>query len=469
MLHLHNTLSRQKEAFTPLEPGKVGLYVCGITVYDYCHIGHARVIIVYDMLYRHLLASGFDVNYVRNITDVEDKIIARAAELNETESELTGRFINIMHEDAQALGALPPSTEPRATDNIELMVTLIGRLVDSGHAYPAANGDVYYAIKSFADYGKLSGRKLDELRAGERVAVDENKRDPLDFVLWKAARPGDPSWASPWGAGRPGWHIECSAMAMDKLGEQFDIHGGGSDLIFPHHENEIAQSEACTGKQFANVWMHNGLIRIGEEKMSKSLNNFFTIRDVLESYSGEEIRMFMLSSQYRSPLNFSTAQLDSARTSLRRLYNALRFKQDETDVQNNAARLESDQTYVTRFTAAMDDDLNTPEALAVLFELANALNRETSPDSESARRLATTLRKLGDRLGMLQADPQAVLQGVVSGDSGLSAEAIDALIAERVAARAQKDFARSDEIRDELARQGVQLEDAGGKTSWRRT
>lgn len=469
MLHIYNTLKRKKERFEPMQAGAVGLYVCGITVYDVCHVGHGRVMIVYDVLYRHLRSLGYSVNYVRNITDVDDKIINRAAEQGVSPAELSQRYIDEMHADERALNVLPPSHEPRATNTINSMIRIIGRLIDTGHAYAAENGDVFYSVKSFPEYGKLSGRKVDELRSGERVAVDEHKRDPLDFVLWKSAKPTEPSWPSPWGDGRPGWHIECSAMSMDLLGDEFDIHGGGMDLEFPHHENEIAQSEALTGGRFARYWMHNGLVRIGDEKMSKSLNNFLTIRDVLSQYTGEEIRTFIIGSHYRSPLNYQQESLDAARSSLRRFYTALRGRAvdalPEADEKPDAGRVDSG--YVERYEAAMNDDLNTPEAMSVMHELAGALNREADMDSDRSRQLANTLVYLGSRLGILQNDPQAVLQAG-SGDDGPSPAQIEGLIAERTAARAEKNFARSDEIRDELAKMGVVLEDAGGKTTWRR-
>ncbi|MFK7996979.1 MAG: cysteine--tRNA ligase [Granulosicoccus sp.] len=459
MLHLHNTLSRQKEPFKPLREQQVGLYVCGITVYDVCHVGHGRVMIVYDVLYRHLQSLGYLVKYVRNITDVDDKIIRRAAENNESPAVLSQRFIDEMHEDERALNVLPPTHEPRATETIDSMIRIIGKLIESGHAYAADNGDVFYSVSSFADYGKLSGRNVSELRSGERIAVDENKRDPLDFVLWKSSKPGEPSWDSPWGPGRPGWHIECSAMSMDLLGDEFDIHGGGMDLEFPHHENEIAQSEALTGGTFARYWMHNGLVRIDDEKMSKSLNNFLTIKDVLGQYSGEEIRTFIINSHYRSPLNYSTESLDAARTVIRRFYTALRGHTLTPGTDN------LDSAFVERFVTAMNDDLNTPEALAVMHELAGSLNKEK--DADRATTLANTLSHLGERLGILQLDAELALKG--SGTvTGLSDEAISALIVERQQARANKDFKRSDEIRDELAAQGIVLEDAGGDTQWRR-
>ncbi len=470
MLQIYNTLHRRKEPFEPLKAGHAGLYVCGITVYDECHVGHGRVMIVYDVLFRHLSSAGYLVNYVRNITDVDDKIIKRAAEQGVSPSELSQRYIDEMHADERALNVLPPVHEPRATESITSMVRIIGQLIDSGHAYAADNGDVYYSVKSFADYGKLSGRKVDELRAGERVAVDEYKRDPLDFVLWKSSKPGEPSWSSPWGEGRPGWHIECSAMSMDLLGEEFDIHGGGADLQFPHHENEIAQSEALTGGRFARYWMHNGLVRIGDEKMSKSLNNFLTIRDVLSHFSGEEIRTFIIGSHYRSPLNYTNEALLAARTALRRFYTALRGRSVDRESLSDTPNADTsmlDAEYIERFVAAMDDDLNTPEALAVLHDLANTLNKEKDTSSARSVLLASTLVYLGGRLGILDKDPETLLQGEAT-QEGPSADQIDALIDERQAARAAKDFARSDQIRDELAAQGVVLEDAGGKTTWRR-
>ncbi|MFK7854992.1 MAG: cysteine--tRNA ligase [Granulosicoccus sp.] len=464
MLHLYNTLHRKKQLFEPLETGKVGLYVCGVTVYDVCHVGHGRVMIVYDVLYRHLLASGYKVKYVRNITDVDDKIIKRAAEHSVSPAELSQRYIDEMHDDERALHVLPPTHEPKATDTIESMQSLITRLIEAGHAYAADNGDVYYSVKSFPEYGKLSGRKVDELRAGERVAIDEHKHDPLDFVLWKAAKPTEPNWPSPWGPGRPGWHIECSAMSRDLLGDEFDIHGGGMDLEFPHHENEIAQSEALTNGRFARYWMHNGLVRIDDEKMSKSLNNFLTIRDVLEQYTGEEIRTFIIGSHYRSPLNYMTESLDAARASLRRFYTALRGR-PLSDIECDDFSVDED--FVMRFEAAMDDDLNTPEAMSVMHEVAGALNKEAVLDSDRSIELANTLVSLGERLGILAGDAEQILQGEASA-GGPSSDDIEALIEQRNAARAAKDFAKSDQIRDELAALGVILEDAGGKTSWRR-
>lgn len=474
MFHIYNTLSRKKERFEPLVEGEVGLYVCGITVYDHCHVGHARVMVVYDLLFRHLLSRNYTVKYVRNITDVDDKIIRRAAENGQTPEALSSHFISAMREDEQALNVLPPTYEPRATQSVPAMLTLIGRLIEKGHAYRADNGDVFFAVHTFEGYGKLSGRKVDEQQSGTRVAVDENKRDPLDFVLWKSAKAGEPSWESPWSAGRPGWHIECSAMASELLGEQFDIHGGGMDLEFPHHENEIAQSEAASGKSFARYWMHNALVRIDDEKMSKSLNNFQTIRDVLETFRGEEIRMFLLASHYRSPLNYSNESLLAARESLRRFYTALRAREYDSETS-------LDDAWVKRFEAAMDDDLNTPEAVAVMHELATELNTKAaglpaplaeSGDEKSAEVtavavLARTLSYLGGRLGILQEPADEVLQGDYMG-AGMDAARIESLIAERVQARKDKNWARGDEIRDELVDAGVVLEDRDGVSTWRR-
>jgi cysteinyl-tRNA synthetase len=459
MLKIHNSLTRQKETFRPIEDGKIRMYVCGMTVYDLCHLGHARVLVVFDTVVRYLRYIGYDVTYVRNITDIDDKIIARANENGETIDALTGRFINAMHEDAAALGVLPPDEEPRATTSMQQILDMVQTLVDKGHAYPAENGDVYYDVSSFEHYGRLSGKKLDELRAGERVAVDEHKDDPLDFVLWKAAKQGEPAWDSPWGKGRPGWHIECSAMSTCCLGNHFDIHGGGQDLQFPHHENEIAQSEAATGETFVNLWMHNGFVRINDEKMSKSLNNFFTVREILKHYKGEEIRYFVLASQYRSPLNYSDTLLDSARTALSRLYNTLR------DIDTRQSYNEQDEA-VTRFRAAMDDDFNTPEALAVLFDLANQVNKNRQTDIELAIEKASILKHLANVLGLLEQPPEVFLQAGAAEDS--DADAIEALIEARRQARADKDWAEADRIRDELDAMGVVLEDKDGKTSWRR-
>jgi len=415
----------------------------------------------YRLRLLHLLALGFDVKYVRNITDVDDKIIARAAENGESVDVLTSRYIDAMHEDEAALNVLRPTHEPRATNAIADMIDMISHLIDTGYAYAADNGDVFYSVSKFAAYGELSGRKLEDMRAGERVAVDPNKQDPMDFVLWKSVKPGEPSWTSPWGEGRPGWHIECSAMAKSLLGEQFDIHGGGMDLQFPHHENEKAQSEAAHGKTFARYWMHNGFVRVDEEKMSKSLDNFFTVREVLKDYTGEEIRFFVVNSHYRSPLNYSTAQLDAARAALRRLYTALRGTQ-------NNPELGVDQSFVDQFDKSMNDDLNTADAFAVLFNLASEINKLGDAVSDKSTILANTMRALGDRLGLLQNDPDAVLQGSSRSANGMSDTQIDALVAERITARDDKDYARGDEIRDLLAQKGITLEDADGKTTWRR-
>ncbi len=454
MLHITNSLTRTKEAFVPLVPGQVGMYVCGMTVYDLCHLGHARVFVVFDMVTRWLRASGYQVKYVRNITDIDDKIIRRAHENKETPAELTERFIAEMHQDERALGVLPPDHEPRATAYVARMLDLIARLEQGGLAYAAPNGDVYYSVRGFSDYGRLSGKSLDELRAGERVEVDPNKRDPMDFVLWKAAKPGEPAWESPWGPGRPGWHIECSAMSADLLGNHFDIHGGGQDLQFPHHENEIAQSEGAHGCKFVNYWLHNGFVRVDNEKMSKSLGNFFTIREVLQQYDAEVVRFFILRAHYRSPLNYSDAHLDDAKGALTRLYTALKNAPQE------AAPLDWEQPAARRFREAMDDDFNTPEALAVLFELATEANRG---DAAAAR----MLRNLGGVLGLLQRDAAEFLRAC-TGEAGMAEAEIEALIAARQQARKDRNFAESDRIRDALTAAGIVLEDGAGGTSWRR-
>ena len=464
MLKIHNSLTRKKDVFKPIEPGKVKMYVCGMTVYDLCHLGHARVLVVFDTVVRYLRYSGYEVTYVRNITDIDDKIIARANENAEDFSELTKRFVQAMHDDAAELGVLPPDEEPAATASMPEIINMVQTLIDKGFAYTAKGeegaGDVYYDVSAFKDYGKLSGKKLEDLRAGERVAVDERKDDPLDFVLWKAAKPGEPSWDSPWGKGRPGWHIECSAMSTCCLGNHFDIHGGGQDLQFPHHENEIAQSEAATGETFVNLWMHNGFVRIDDEKMSKSLGNFFTVREILKLYKGEEIRYFVLASQYRSPLNYADQLLDNARTALSRLYNTLR------DLDLPAEYDESDPA-VEKFKQAMDDDFNTPEALAVLFDLASQVNRLKDEDMSAAAKKAAVLKKLANVLGLLEADPVQYLQTGAGDDS--DAEKIEALIAARKQARENKDWAEADRIRDELDALGIVLEDKDGKTVWRRS
>lgn len=456
MLKIHNSLTGSKEVFTPIEPGKVRMYVCGITVYDYCHLGHARFLVVFDLVVRYLRARGLDVTYVRNITDIDDKIIKRANEEGVDYRELTERFIGHMNEDTEALGLLPPDQEPRATVHMDDIIRMVSALVEKGHAYAADNGDVYYDVSKFEGYGKLSGKDPEQLRVGARVAVDEAKDDALDFVLWKAAKPGEPSWPSPWGDGRPGWHIECSAMSTCCLGNHFDIHGGGMDLKFPHHENEIAQSEAATGETFANLWMHNGFVQINDEKMSKSLGNFFTIRDVLAEYRPEVVRFFILNSHYRSPLAYSTEQMGHATAALERLYTALRGQA--------VGSLPAESEYLDRFHAAMSDDFNTPEAVAVLFELAREINRAT--DTAEKAVLAALLKHLGGELGLLQQDPESYFQAEVS--DGPTAEEIEKLIADRKAARANKDFAESDRIRDELAAMGIRLEDSAEGTIWSR-
>ncbi|MFZ2855748.1 MAG: cysteine--tRNA ligase [Rhodocyclaceae bacterium] len=456
MLKIYNSLAREKQDFVPIEPGKVRMYVCGMTVYDYCHLGHGRVLVVFDMVQRWLRASGLVVTYVRNITDIDDKIIRRALENKETIGQLTDRFIRLMDEDALALGVEKPDHEPRATDYVPQMLGLIGQLEQNGLAYRAADGDVNFSVRKFPGYGKLSGKSLDDLRAGERVEVDTAKQDPLDFVLWKHAKEGEPFWASPWGNGRPGWHIECSAMSSDLLGEQFDIHGGGQDLQFPHHENEIAQSEGAHNCQFVNYWMHNGFVRIDDEKMSKSLGNFFTIREVLKKYDAEVVRFFILRAHYRSPLNYSDVHLDDARQALSRLYTALKA------VAAEPAPIDWNEAHAQRFRLAMDDDFNTPEACAVLFDLAAELNRSRSPA------VAAQLRSLAALLGLLQRDPQSFLQAAPASDGELSGEQIDALIAERVAAKQGRNFAEADRVRAELLAAGIALEDSAQGTTWRR-
>jgi cysteinyl-tRNA synthetase len=462
MLHIYNTLTRRKEPLRPLEPGRVRMYVCGMTVYDFCHLGHARVLVVFDIVYRHLKRLGLDVTYVRNITDIDDKIIRRAAENGEAIEALTERFIGAMHEDADRLGVLRPDAEPRATLHMAEILAMITRLLDQDHAYVAGNGDVYYAVASFPGYGKLSGKDPQDLRAGARVEVGEAKRDPLDFALWKAAKPGEPAWASPWGAGRPGWHIECSAMSTGCLGNHFDIHGGGADLMFPHHENEIAQSEGATGEPFVNVWMHNGFVRVNDEKMSKSLGNFFTVREILARYQPEEVRYFILGSHYRSPLNYDDSQLDAARAALTRLYTALRELPADAEPAGG-------EGYRERFDAAMDDDFNTPEALAVLFDLAREINRLRGQDVAAAAALGAELRALGAALGLLGQDAEAYLKaGAGSAAGGLADADIDALIARRNAARKDRDFSAADRLRDELTAAGIVLEDGPGGTTWRR-
>jgi len=477
MLKIYNTLTRKKELFKPRVEGKVGLYVCGMTVYDYCHIGHARVMVVFDTVARYFRYLGYDLTYVRNITDIDDKIIQRANENSEAFGELTERFIHAMHEDERALSVLPPDIEPKATQSIPDIIAMIEALITNSLAYIGSNGDVFYAVTKFKNYGQLSGKNLDDLQAGERVDIDLAKHNPMDFVLWKMAKAGEPAWQSPWGLGRPGWHIECSAMSTCCLGNHFDIHGGGMDLQFPHHENEIAQSEGATGEKFVNLWMHNGFVRINEEKMSKSLGNFFTVREVLKQYKPEIIRFFILSSHYRSPLNYSDEQLNDARTALTRLYTALRG----CDGLNTAI----DSDYKARFKQAMDDDFNTPVAVSVLFDLARELNKAKEANQENVIELAATLKQLGGLLGILQDDPDAFLKGRVVdiviqghgfdvspqiyGVGVLTEENIEQQIQARLDAKKTKNWALADQIRDDLRVQGVILEDvSNGTTSWRR-
>jgi cysteinyl-tRNA synthetase len=458
VLQIYNTLTQQKEKFTPIEAGKVKMYVCGITTYDYCHLGHGRMLVVFDVIVRFLRASGLDVTYVRNITDIDDKIINRANELGIAFDELAGKFIDIMHEDEKALNILPPDIEPRATGHMGEIIQMVETLIAKGIAYAADNGDVYYSVKEFPDYTKLSHRNLDELLAGARIEVETAKKDPRDFVLWKAAKEGEPGWDSPWGFGRPGWHIECSAMSTKCLGNTFDIHGGGSDLIFPHHENEIAQSEGATGEEFARVWIHNGSLRIDNEKMSKSLNNFFTIRDVLAEYPAEVVRFFLVSSHYRSAINYSRDNLQQSYSALERLYNALKG----LDYQTMNAKQGTD--YETRFNAAMEDDFNSPEAISVLYELARDINRLKQIGDDDALPLAALLVKLGTILGVLQQLPQDFLR---EGSDDVDADYIDGLIEQRNTARAEKNWAVADEIRDKLSALNVIVEDKDGKSSWR--
>jgi len=452
-LRIYNTLSRELEEFSPLQPGQVRMYVCGMTVYDLCHIGHARMMMAFDVVQRWLRASGLDVTYVRNITDIDDKIIERAVKRGITIRALTDEMIALMHEDVAALGIEPPDVEPRATEYVPQMLGIIETLEQKGLAYRSPMGDVNYAVRKFPGYGKLSGKSLDELHAGERVAVLDGKDDPLDFVLWKASKPTEPAevkWASPFGSGRPGWHIECSAMSCATLGETFDIHGGGADLQFPHHENEIAQSEGATGKPLAKVWMHNGFVRVDNEKMSKSLGNFFTIREVLQKYDRETLRFFLVRTHYRSPLNYSDAHLDDARNALKRLYTALHSVAPAT------VAIDWSQPQAARFMAAMDEDFGTPEAIAVLFDLAGEVNRTASAET------AGLLKALAGTLGLLQGDPQQFLQA----GSALDDAAIQLLIAQRAAAKAAKNFGEADRIRNDLLAQGIVLKDSATGTTW---
>ena len=456
-LRIYNSLTRRVDDFTPIEPGHVRLYVCGMTVYDLCHLGHARSMVAFDVVQRWLKASGYRVTYVRNVTDIDDKIIARALKNGETIRSLTDRMVDALHQDADALRIERPTFEPRATEYVPQMLDLIGKLERKGLAYRSANGDVNYAVRQFEGYGKLSGKSLDDLRAGERVAVDDGKQDPLDFVLWKAAKADEPAeakWDGAYGLGRPGWHIECSAMSCEMLGESFDIHGGGADLQFPHHENEIAQSEGASGKPLAAFWMHNGFVRVDNEKMSKSLGNFFTIREVLEKYDAETVRFFILRAHYRSPLNYSDAHLDDARNALKRLYTAL------ASVPAAEVAIDWNDDHAARFQAAMDEDFGTPEAVAVLFELAGEVNRSRSGER------AGLLKALGAILGLLQEEPQAFLQGGAAG--GLDEAAIQQQIEARAAAKTARDWAEADRIRKALLEQGIVLKDGPAGTSWER-
>jgi len=454
MLRIYNTLAKAKQEFVPIQAGSVRMYVCGMTVYDYCHLGHARVMVVFDIVRRWLRASGFQVVYVRNITDIDDKIIRRAVENGEAIADLTARFIRYMDEDAEALGVESPDHEPRATQYVPQMLDLIRRLEAKGLAYRSTTGDVNFPVRRFVGYGKLSGKSLDELRAGERVDVDAAKLDPLDFVLWKRSKPGEPTWSSPWGEGRPGWHIECSAMSCALLGEHFDIHGGGQDLQFPHHENEIAQSEGANGPGFANYWMHNGFVRVDDEKMSKSLGNFFLIRDILKLFDPEVVRFFILRVHYRSALNYSDAHIRDARSALSRLYTALKSVPAAS-----MPGIDWREPYARRFKEAMDDDFGTPEAVAVLFDLANEINRGRTD-------LAAQLRSLGGVLGILQRDPEEYFK------AGPGAELTDAQIEQHIARRAefkkQRNYAAADAERDKLAESGIVLEDTPAGTTWRR-
>ena len=459
MLRIYNTLTRQKEEFKPLVPGKVGMYVCGITVYDLLHMGHGRTYVAFDVMHRYLEHRGFDVNYVRNITDVDDKIIKRAAENNETCDELTARTIAMMHEDFDALNMLPADIEPRVTTHMPEIIDVIERLIAKEHAYVAKNGDVMFEVSTYKEYGRLGRQDLEQLVAGARVDVDDAKRDPLDFVLWKLAKPGEPSWNSPWGEGRPGWHIECSAMNSKHLGHHFDIHGGGSDLTFPHHENEIAQSCCAFDTPYVNYWVHTGMVQVDNEKMSKSLNNFFTVREVLKQYDAETVRYFLLSGHYRSQLNYSDDNLKQAKAGLERLYTAIRGVEVNGDVEFEG------NVYVERFNKVMDDDFNTPEALSVLFELVKELNKVKATDQHQASDLAGVLVRLGEVLGVLQTDAETFFQGEQDDDE---ASVIEALIVKRNTARADKDWATADEARDALSAMGVVLEDGPQGTTWRK-
>ncbi|WP_407333209.1 cysteine--tRNA ligase [Enterovibrio sp. 27052020O] len=460
MLKIYNSLTKKKEEFTPIHPGKVGMYVCGVTIYDLCHIGHGRTFVSFDVVSRYLRFLGYDLNFVRNITDIDDKIIKRAAENGESCDSLTERLIGEMYADFDALNMKRPDVEPRATQFIPEIIALVERLIERGFAYVASNGDVLFEVAKFADYGKLSRQDLDQLQAGARVDVEEAKKSPLDFVLWKMSKPGEPTWESPWGPGRPGWHIECSAMNSAILGNHFDIHGGGSDLTFPHHENEIAQSCCAHDTQYVNTWMHSGMVMIDREKMSKSLNNFFTIRDVLAHYDAETVRYFLMSGHYRSQLNYSEENLKQARSAMERLYTSLRGLDASVEA-------EGGEEFVERFKASMNDDFNTPEAYSVLFDMVREINRLKSEDLVAASKLAARMRELADVLGLLGQDPEAFLQGNAQGGDDEVAE-IEALIKARNDARANKDWAAADIARDALTAMNIVLEDGAGGTTWRR-
>jgi len=459
VLNIYNSLTQTKEEFKPIIEGKVGIYVCGITTYDYLHLGHARMMVAFDVVTRYLRARGYEVNYVRNITDIDDKILNRASENGELFSDLTDRFIDAMHEDEAALAVLPPDVEPRATGHITEIVDMIKLLVEKDMAYRADNGDVYFSVMNFPDYGKLSKKKMDELLDGARIEVGELKKDPRDFVLWKSSADDGVGWDSPWGYGRPGWHIECSAMSTCCLGDNFDIHGGGSDLLFPHHENEVAQSEAATGTKFANVWMHNGPLRVDNEKMSKSLNNFFTVREILKDYDAEVVRHLLIASHYRSPINYSEQSLQQSTSVLERFYNCLKG----LDTVN--AKSLTNSRFEKAFFAAMDDDFNTPEAFSVLFEMVKEINKNKEADPGLANQLGALLVRLANLLGILQSTPEEFLRGNVA--TNVDEQEVDQLIAARKQARADKDWALADEIRDKLAAMKVVVEDGADGSSWR--
>ena len=454
-IKFYNSLTNQKEEFTPIRPGEVGMYVCGMTVYDNCHLGHARAMMAFDILVRYFQYQDYKVNFVRNITDIDDKIIERAADNKEPIEDLTNRTISSMHEDFARLGLELPATEPRATDHIAGMIEMISQLIEKGHAYHSEGGDVFFAVRTFAEYGKLSNKNIDDLNPGSRVAEDESKKDPLDFVLWKSTKPNEPSWDSPWGPGRPGWHIECSVMSFENLGQHFDIHGGGPDLLFPHHENEIAQSECASGHKFANYWMHSGLLKINGEKMSKSLGNFAMLKDLFKSYHPEVIRYYLISSHYRSSLNFDNESLDQARAALTRLYQALALSLDGV--------MERHQDSIEEFAHSMNDDLNTPEALSILFGLAKLVNNSASEKEQGM--YVSTMKELSQVLGLLNETPEVFLQY----GAGLSEEEISAQIQQRNEARNSKDFQKADQIRDDLAAQGILLDDSSKGTTWKKS